>query len=37
MSEARALTNIIGNAVATLFVSKWEKELDVEKAKEVLG
>lgn len=37
MSEARALTNIIGNAVATLFVSKWEKELDMEKAKEVLG
>jgi aerobic C4-dicarboxylate transport protein len=36
MSEARALTNIIGNAVATLVVSKWEKELDVEKAKAVL-
>ena len=34
MSEARALTNIIGNAVATLVVSKWEKELDVKKAKE---
>lgn len=37
MSEARALTNIIGNAVATLFVSKWEKELDIKKAKEMLG
>ncbi|MDF2187164.1 dicarboxylate/amino acid:cation symporter [Paraflavitalea sp. CAU 1676] len=36
MSEARALTNIIGNAVATIFVSKWEKELDMEKAKKVL-
>jgi aerobic C4-dicarboxylate transport protein len=36
MSEARALTNIIGNAVATLVVSKWEKELDMSKAKEVL-
>ena len=36
MSEARALTNIIGNAVATLVVSKWEKELDMEKAKAVL-
>jgi aerobic C4-dicarboxylate transport protein len=35
MSEARALTNIIGNAVATLVVSKWEKELDVKKAKEL--
>lgn len=36
MSEARALTNIIGNAVATLFVSRWEKELDMDKAREVL-
>lgn len=36
MSEARALTNIIGNAVATIVVSKWEKELDVEKAKTTL-
>jgi len=29
MSEARAITNIIGNGVATLVVSRWEKELDV--------
>jgi aerobic C4-dicarboxylate transport protein len=36
MSEARALTNIIGNAVATIVVSKWEKELDVDHAKQVL-
>jgi len=36
MSEARALTNIIGNAVATLVVSKWEKELDMTKAGEIL-
>ena len=36
MSEARALTNIIGNAVATLVVSKWEKELDMTRAKEIL-
>jgi aerobic C4-dicarboxylate transport protein len=28
MSEARALTNIIGNGVATLVVSRWEGELD---------
>jgi aerobic C4-dicarboxylate transport protein len=34
MSEARALTNIIGNSVATVVVSKWEKELDVERAKQ---
>jgi aerobic C4-dicarboxylate transport protein len=36
MSEARALTNIIGNAVATIVVARWEKELDVDKAKRVL-
>lgn len=31
MSEARALTNLIGNGVATVVVSRWEKELDVRK------
>jgi aerobic C4-dicarboxylate transport protein len=29
MSEARALTNFIGNAVATIVVAKWEGELDM--------
>jgi aerobic C4-dicarboxylate transport protein len=28
MSECRALTNFIGNAVATIVVSRWEGELD---------
>jgi len=28
MSEARALTNLVGNAVATLVVAKWVGELD---------
>jgi aerobic C4-dicarboxylate transport protein len=28
MSEARALTNLIGNGVATVVVSKWEDALD---------
>jgi aerobic C4-dicarboxylate transport protein len=28
MSEARALTNLIGNGVATLVVAKWENDLD---------
>jgi aerobic C4-dicarboxylate transport protein len=28
MSEARALTNLIGNGVATVVASKWENELD---------
>jgi aerobic C4-dicarboxylate transport protein len=29
MSEARALTNLIGNGVATVVAAKWENELDV--------
>ena len=37
MSEGRALTNIIGNTVATIVVAKWEKEIDMEKAKELIG
>ncbi|MFB9864949.1 dicarboxylate/amino acid:cation symporter [Rufibacter immobilis] len=37
MSEARALTNLIGNAVATLFVARWEKEIDLEQAKKLIG
>jgi aerobic C4-dicarboxylate transport protein len=31
MSECRALTNIIGNGVASIVVSKWEGELDQER------
>jgi aerobic C4-dicarboxylate transport protein len=31
MSECRALTNIVGNGVATLVVSRWQGELDTEK------
>ena len=31
MSEARALTNLVGNGVATIVVSRWENALDVEK------
>ena len=31
MSEARALTNLIGNGVATIVVAKWEGALDVER------
>jgi aerobic C4-dicarboxylate transport protein len=33
MSEARALTNLIGNGVATLVVAKWTGDLDVERMK----
>ena len=37
MSEARALTNFVGNAVATIVVSRWEKQLDFERASAALG
>ena len=37
MSEGRALTNIIGNAVATIVVAKWEKEIDMDVAKKVIA
>jgi aerobic C4-dicarboxylate transport protein len=30
LSECRAITNFIGNAVATLVVSRWEGALDRE-------
>jgi aerobic C4-dicarboxylate transport protein len=36
MSEARAITNLIGNGVAAVVVSKWERELDAERARAVL-
>lgn len=36
MSEARALTNVIGNGVATLVVSKWCGELDQDRLKAML-
>jgi aerobic C4-dicarboxylate transport protein len=36
MSECRALTNIVGNGVATVVVSAWEKELDHNKLRAVL-
>ena len=31
MSECRSLTNFIGNAVATIVVSRWEKALDYKR------
>lgn len=37
MSEARALTNIIGNTAATLVVARWENELDMDKLNSELG
>lgn len=37
MSEARALTNTVGNGVATLVVARWCGELDVARLREGLG
>jgi aerobic C4-dicarboxylate transport protein len=37
MSEARALTNFAGNAVATVLVGRWSGEFDRERAHQVLS
>jgi aerobic C4-dicarboxylate transport protein len=37
MSECRALTNLIGNGVATVVVSRWEGELDPVKLRQVMA
>ncbi|WP_305856336.1 dicarboxylate/amino acid:cation symporter [Flavihumibacter rivuli] len=37
MSEARALTNLAGNAVATIVVAKWDKHLDEAQLAKALG
>ncbi|MBT9385036.1 dicarboxylate/amino acid:cation symporter [Pseudooceanicola sp. CBS1P-1] len=37
MSECRSLTNFIGNAVATIVVSKWEGKLDHEQLTKALN
>ncbi|MEA2744124.1 MAG: aerobic C4-dicarboxylate transport protein, partial [Acetobacteraceae bacterium] len=36
MSEARAITNLFGNTVATIFVAWWEGTLDMDKARAML-
>ena len=37
MSTARALTNAVGNCIATLVLARWEKELDSAQARKLLG
>lgn len=37
MSESRSLTNFIGNGVACIVVSRWERELDVEALRRELA
>ena len=36
MSEARALTNLVGNGVATVVIAKWENALDEKRMRRVL-
>lgn len=37
MSEMRSITNLIGNGVATVVVSKWENEFDAARAAQLLN
>jgi aerobic C4-dicarboxylate transport protein len=37
MSEARAITNLIGNAVATMVIAKWDGALDLARARRLLN
>jgi Na+/H+-dicarboxylate symporter len=36
LNEARALTNLVGNGVATVVVARWERVLDLKQARAVL-
>ena len=36
MSEARALTNLVGNGVATLVVARWTGDLDLQRLQQGL-
>jgi aerobic C4-dicarboxylate transport protein len=36
MSEARAITNLIGNAVATVAIARWDGSLDLVRARRIL-
>lgn len=37
MSEARALTNLVGNGVATVVIAKWCEQLDENQLKNTLN
>lgn len=37
MGIGRALTNLIGNCVATVAIARWEKDIDLERAQNVLA
>jgi aerobic C4-dicarboxylate transport protein len=37
MSEARSITNLIGNAVATMVIARWEQSLDMPRVRRILA
>src|SRR5882757_2247712 len=37
LNEARAVTNLIGNSVATVAIARWDGALDLERARAILG
>ena len=37
MAQARAMTNLVGNGVATVVIARWEKDFDSERADRVLN
>jgi aerobic C4-dicarboxylate transport protein len=37
MSEARAITNLIGNGVATMVIARWEGALDLARVRSILA
>jgi len=37
MAQARAMTNMVGNGVATIVIAKWENEFDAVRANHVLN
>ena len=37
MSSGRSLTNMIGNAIAALIISKWQKSIDMKRVHEKLA
>ena len=37
LMKCRSLTNVLGNCVACLFISRWNGALDTEKSRQMLG
>ena len=37
LNEGRVFINVLGNAVATIVIGKWEKDFDHEKAQQILS